>query len=239
MWAFGGPVAWLEEFPPTPAQGPGIVLFAEVFGINEHLLETAIRLASGGRSVVAVNVFHRSTSASVSYDQPELALQRSQSLRREEIEQDIAACVALLRSKGITEPFAAVGLRFGGRLALLASAWRGNDFDRVVAVYPVGIMGDDRLPMLAAGLAEEVKSIRAKLLMLFGTADPLVSATERCTIEKTLEENSVPHGIVTVDAADKFLNRFSANYRREAADFAWREIEQFLAMTIVRSGMGE
>ena len=48
--------------PQGQAAAPGIILFQEAFGVNQHIRDVADRLAAAGYVVVAPELFHRTAA---------------------------------------------------------------------------------------------------------------------------------------------------------------------------------
>jgi carboxymethylenebutenolidase len=164
---------------PPAGSGPGLVLFQEIFGVNEHIRTVAEQYALDGFVVLAPDVFWRSAPRiELGYTPADIQQGRGlmQACAPAETLADIAASVATLRARpevGAAK-VGAIGYCFGGRLAYLAAATAGVDV--AVAYYGGGIHGqleqaaaidcpmqfhyaelDDNIPLTA------VESVRAAM----------------------------------------------------------------------------
>ena len=141
--------AWIDIAPgfagylalPPAGQGPGLVLFQEIFGVNPHVRALAEQYALDGFTVLAPDVFWRQAPrVELGYDGAERDRARAlmQAHAAEEALADIAASVQALRARPeAAGRVGAIGYCMGGRLAWLAAATAG--VDAAVAYYGGGI----------------------------------------------------------------------------------------------------
>ncbi|MFY9509665.1 MAG: dienelactone hydrolase family protein [Rubrivivax sp.] len=184
------PVAtsWIEIAPgfaahlalPPAGRGPGLLLFQEIFGVNEHIRGVAEQYALAGFVVLTPDVFWRQAPrVELGYEGADrnraLELMKAYSAGPELLP-DIAASLATLRARPeLSGPkVGAIGYCMGGRLAYLAAAT--TDIAAAVPYYGGGIHGqldraaaircpvqfhyaehDDNIPMTA------VESVRAAM----------------------------------------------------------------------------
>ena len=127
---------------PPAGHGPGLVLFQEIFGVNEHIQGVAQQYALAGFVVLAPDVFWREApKVELGYegDDWNRAIALMKSYKTEEALSDIAQTVRVLR--GRTEvggrKVGALGYCMGGRLAYQAAAT--TDIDAAVPYYGGGI----------------------------------------------------------------------------------------------------
>jgi carboxymethylenebutenolidase len=136
---FGGYLA----LPPA-GRGPGLVLFEEIFGVNEHIRAVAEQYALDGFIVLAPDMFWRAAPrVELGYvgAEREQAIQLMQGYAAADALADIGASVAALRTRPEVAgaKVGAFGYCMGGRLAYLAAAT--TDIDAAVAFYGGGIHG--------------------------------------------------------------------------------------------------
>jgi carboxymethylenebutenolidase len=153
MTAITSPVRaqWIDIAPgfaaylalPPAGRGPGLVLFQEIFGVNEHIRAVAEQYALDGFVVLAPDVFWRQAPrVELGYvgAERDRAMALMQGYAAEQALSDIAASVKALRARGEVGDKAkigAFGYCMGGRLAYLAAAT--TDVDAAVAFYGGGI----------------------------------------------------------------------------------------------------
>lgn len=134
---------------PPAGQGPGLVLFQEIFGVNAHMREVADQYAADGFVVLAPDLFWRQQHrVALGYEgaDRERALELMRGLQADELQADVRTCVAALRARpelAANPRVGCVGYCLGGRLAYIAAAVAGADV--AVAYYGGGIQ--DRLEL--------------------------------------------------------------------------------------------
>ena len=151
---------WIEMSPgfagylalPPAGSGPGLLLWQEIFGVNEHIRAVAEQYALDGFVVLAPDVFWRQAPrvelGYVGADR-ERAMALMGGYGGADALADIAAAAQALRArpelKGGVGTF---GYCMGGRLAYLSAATAG--MDAAVAFYGGGIHGQlDRAATIA------------------------------------------------------------------------------------------
>jgi carboxymethylenebutenolidase len=148
---------------PPGGSGPGLLLYQEIFGVNEHIRAVAGQYALAGFVVLAPDVFWRQAPrVELGYEGADLqhARELMAGADRQQLLADIVRHVAALRRQPeVTGKVAALGYCMGGRLAYLAAAT--TDVDAAVAYYGGGIQ--DQLDLASR--------IRCPLMLHYGEAD--------------------------------------------------------------------
>ena len=131
---------------PPAGRGPGLVLFQEIFGVNEHIRAVAEQYALDGFVVLAPDVFWRQAArVELGYEgddrQRAMTLMQGYAGNPGQVQDDLSATVAALRARPETAGarIGAFGYCMGGRLAYLAAATTA--IDAAVAFYGGGIQG--------------------------------------------------------------------------------------------------
>ncbi|HEU5293851.1 MAG TPA: dienelactone hydrolase family protein [Burkholderiaceae bacterium] len=127
---------------PPAGSGPGLVLFQEIFGVNEHIRAVAEQYALDGFVVLAPDVFwrgQRRVELGYEGEQRQRGIELAMALKGPELGLDMVATVASLRARPEVNggKVGAIGYCMGGRLAYLAAATAG--VDAAVAYYGGGI----------------------------------------------------------------------------------------------------
>lgn len=127
---------------PPARQGPGLVLFQEIFGVNAHIQAVARQYALDGYVVLAPDLFwrqERKVQLGYAGDDMAKALTMMKKLDAAELEADSRAAVQALRARPETagRPTGALGYCLGGKLAYLTAAM--GLADAAVAYYGGGI----------------------------------------------------------------------------------------------------
>ena len=131
---------WIEITPgfagylalPPAGKGPGLLLFQEIFGVNQHIRAVAQQYAQDGFVVLAPDLFWRQAPrVELGYagDDWKRAFALMQGYAPADAVADIAASAAALRARPEVGggKVGAVGYCMGGRMAYLAAATAGID----------------------------------------------------------------------------------------------------------------
>jgi carboxymethylenebutenolidase len=127
---------------PPAGRGPGLVLFQEIFGVNEHIRAVAEQYALDGFVVLAPDVFWRQAPrVELGYEgaDRQQAMTLMQGYAPEQALADVATSVSALRARPEVggAKVGAIGYCMGGRLAYLAAAT--TDIDAAAPFYGGGI----------------------------------------------------------------------------------------------------
>ena len=126
---------------PPSGRGPALVLWQEIFGVNEHIRAVARQYALDGFVVLAPDTFWRQAPrVELGYEgaDRERALALMQGYGAADALADIGAAVKTLRCRAeLSGGVGSFGYCMGGRLAYLAAATAG--VDAAVAFYGGGI----------------------------------------------------------------------------------------------------
>ena len=141
--------SWIDLAPgfagylalPPGGRGPGLVLWQEIFGVNEHIRAVADQYALAGFVVLAPDVFWRQAPrVELGYVGPdrERAVQLMQGYQAEEALADTALAVQAIKAlPQVTHGVGTLGYCMGGRMAYLTAATA--EVDAAVAYYGGGI----------------------------------------------------------------------------------------------------
>lgn len=208
----------------------GIVLFQEIFGINDNIRGLAGRLAGEGYLVLAPDVFWRIERRFERNDESGLAdgMARVQQLDFGLVAADLTATLAHLRAMpGCDGRVGAVGFCLGGTLAyLFAGSARvdGRGPDAAVSYYGSGV--SQQLGMLDA--------IECPVLFHYGADDPYIPADQIDAVEQaiagrpdmTLHRYPAGHAFSNWDAPSMYDER--------AATLAWERTLAFFEAHLTR-----
>jgi len=153
---------WLDIQPgfagylalPPAGRGPGLVLFQEIFGVNEHIRAVAEQYALDGFVVLAPDLFWRQAPrVELGYEgaERERAMALMKAADPKQLAEDVRTSVAALRGRpevSADSRVGAIGYCLGGRLAYVAAATAS--VDAAVCYYGGGIQSQlDLAPQVA------------------------------------------------------------------------------------------
>lgn len=210
---------------PESGRGPGILLFQEIFGVNENIRQVAKRLAEAGYTTLAPDVFWRierrferkgesgMADAFAMVQQFDLAASVG----------DITACHAhLLAMSECTGKIGAVGFCLGGALAFAAATQsRVDDHGIDAAVCYYGSAINDMI--------DQVSGLDCPAAFHYGSNDPFIPAENIATVEDAVSGRSGTE-FFRYAAGHAFSNWDAPSmYNEAAADLAWSRTLDFFA----------
>ena len=160
-----------QFFAAAAAQAPAVLVFPEAFGLSEHALGKAERLAGLGYHALACDL-HGDAKLVTDLQEAIGLLQPLFTAPGRTRARAIAALHALLAETGATR-VAAIGYCFGGTMAL-ELARSGADIRAAVGFHS-GLGSAD--PVTGPG------SIKASVLVCIGADDPMIPAEQRAAFE--------------------------------------------------------
>ena len=210
---------------PADGRGPGVLLFQEIFGINDNMRGIAERLAGEGYAVLVPDMFWRLEPRFERKGESGLAdaFAMVQKFDFATGVRDIQSTHAhLLGMDECTGKVGAMGFCLGGTLAFAAAASSrigGRGIDAAVPYYGSGI--NDML-----GLADQLE---CPTMFHYGDADAFIPHEKIAEVEQAVagRSNVVFH---RYDAGHAFSNWDAPSmYDKDAAELAWSRTIAFLA----------
>lgn len=215
-------------FEPASSARPGILVYPEAYGMNEHALRRAERLASMGYVALACDLHGHARvvqdlSESIAmldglYADPSKTRARA-----------LGGLRALTARPGVDAgKIGAIGFCFGGTMAL-ELARSGAQIKAVVGFH--------------SGLAtvappDDAKAIKARILVCIGGDDPFIPSAQRADFENEMRGGGVNWQMnVYGNTVHSFTNPTAANahrpdavrYSPEADARSWRAMENLFA----------
>ncbi len=207
---------------PASDSGPGVLLFQEIFGVNDNMRGLAARLADAGYLTLVPDMFWRLERNFERADESGMAdgMALAQRMDRGLAGADMASALAHLRElPGCTGRVGAVGFCLGGTLTYACAAGAGDSLDAAVAYYGSGIHT----------MLDLAGSISCPQIFHYGDADPYIPPEEVALVEQAFADRAD----VTVhhyDAGHAFSNwNAPSMYDEAAAELAWGRTLDFFA----------
>ena len=191
--ALQGFLAWNDA---ANGRRPGVLVIHEWWGHNEHARRQAERLAEAGYVAFALDMFGKGRVTTHPADAKELVAEVNRDPATARARFD--AALALLRADPHVDPahVAVVGYCFGGTTAL-NMALAGADVGAVVAIHAGLQLASPEPPV----------PVKARVLILTGGADPMVTPERVQAAEKQLAAAGASVRVVTYpDAKHGFTN---------------------------------
>lgn len=224
----GGSFDSTVVLPEGGSGGPGVLLFQEIFGVNEFVLSKAEDLAALGYVVAAPDVFWRvRPGVALQHDEAALTegfglVQAYFALPEEQRLGDLRAALEHLRAMSeVTGGVAAMGYCLGGTLAwLMASV---APCDTCVSYYGSGVPD-----MVGAGLMPSCPT-----LLHFGGDDPYISQEQVEVVRAAVAGRDDVELHVHGEAGHAFENFLAPQFwDPTATETSWPQTVDFLARTL-------
>lgn len=210
---------------PEPGKKPGVLVFPEGFGLGEHALSRASRLASLGYAALACDIYGgRRMYRDMDEARPVMAALRSEVARMRARAQGgldaLKACPEVDSGR-----IAAIGYCFGGSMAL-ELARSGADIAGVAGFHSG----------LATMAPQDAKNIKAQVLVCVGADDPAIPPEQRRAFEEEMRAGKVDWqmavygGVVhsyTNPEAGRMGRPEVARYDARADARSWRQMCEF------------
>ena len=203
------------------AKAPLVVLIHDWDGLTDYEIKRSNMLYRMGYTVFAADLF----GAGVRPTQTEEKRRLTGELyaNRAQMRTRIAGAVEQARSMGANTGNAVVmGYCFGGA-AVLEFARSGADMKGFVTFH-----GGLRTPE-----GQNYAQAKGRYLILHGTADTSVTMDDFANLAKELEQNKIPHEMITYGGAPHAFTVFGSERYRENADRkSWQRFSEFLTATL-------
>lgn len=215
-----------EARPKTPGSYPGIVVFMEAFGLNDHIKKVTERIAQEGYVAVAPDVFYREPERVVPYSDLKKAIGMMNRLQDAKVMEDVGAVIAHLKSHGSVKAGAVgvTGFCMGGRFTYLTAANHDKDVKAAVAFYGGGIPMGNPSPLSRTG------EIACPIYLFFGGKDPLIPMEHVDQIKAELTQKKINFSLdLYPEATHGFFCDERPSYDKAAAQDAWEKTKRFFA----------
>jgi dienelactone hydrolase len=210
-----GYLAWNDSLP---GKRPGVLVVHEWWGHNEHARHQAERLARAGYVAFALDMFGKGKVTTHPDEAQAFVAEATKDLAVVNARFE-AAREQLVRDPHVDpERIAAIGYCFGGAVAL-SQARAGADLKAVVTFHGA----------LATEHPAEKGKVKARILVLTGTADPFVPPDQVAALEKEMKAAGarfrvirypgVKHSFTNPDAGKMGMEQLA--YNAEADRQSW------------------
>jgi len=206
--------------PKTAGKYPAILVFMEIFGVNNHIQSVTERVAGQGYIALAMNYYHRTTTnLDLPYNEQGMTEGRSHKdkTNKTALMSDTQACIDYLKPLS-SGKFGSIGFCFGGHVAYLAAML--PEVTATAAFYGGGI--GKFCPGESFATVDLTPKIHGEILCFYGGKDPLITQEETQLVEKALIKADVQHKVVRYpEAGHGFFCDQRQDYNPAAATDAW------------------
>ncbi|HSC34100.1 MAG TPA: dienelactone hydrolase family protein [Thermodesulfobacteriota bacterium] len=209
-------------------QRPGVLIVHEWWGLNDYAKKRADMLAGLGYTALAVDMYGEGKSTKHAEDAQKFMTEVMSNM--DVAQKRFKAAMDLLKAQPTVNPedTASIGYCFGGGVVLYMASI-GTDLDGAVSFH--GSVGAASKP--------EPGSVKAKILVFTGGADPLVPLEQVEVFKKQMDEANADYEVVvypglkhsfTNPDADEYgkSNNLPLEYNKEADEKSWEQMQEFL-----------
>jgi carboxymethylenebutenolidase len=224
--------AYLAQ-PEAAGSFPAVIVFQEIFGVNEHIRDVTERIAKEGYVAIAPAIFQRQAPGlELDYTPADVELGRryKNQTQASELLSDTQAVIDYLKQlPGVkANAIATIGFCFGGHVAYLIAS--NPEIKATASFYGAGIT------TLTLGASAPTLSCTAKitgqLYAFCGEQDASIPPDQVEQIRAELEKYQVPHQIFLYPADHGFFCDRRASYQPEATADAWIKVKQLFQRTL-------
>jgi carboxymethylenebutenolidase len=204
---------------PQAGDGPGLVIFTEMWGVATSKIEMAEDYARRGWCALVPNLFWRSEfTGVVPFDAAELAWRRLEAFDWTRAMDDARTAVQWLREQAFcTGKIVAIGFCMGGRGAFLAGAQAGAD--AAISLYALGI----------ARHLDAVRKVAVPVQFHYGLDDEHIPKSEIDAVAAAAKANPNVEVHLYPGAGHGFFTAGRPAYNAKAVAQASAHIDRLLA----------
>lgn len=218
-------------FEPSPGRRAGVLVFPEAFGLGEHAISRAERLAALGYVALACDL--HGEGRVVDDLQEAIGLLQPLFSDPNRTRARAAGGLTALTSRPEADParVASIGFCFGGTMSL-ELARSGADLKAVVGFHS---------GLGTSAPKSDANSIKARILVCIGADDPMIPPEQRAAFETEMREAGVDwqmhlygntvHSFTNPEAAKRNMPD-AIRYSADADERSWAALQKLFAETL-------
>jgi carboxymethylenebutenolidase len=221
--------------PAGDGPHPAVIVYMEIFGVNDHIRDVTRRVAEEGYVAIAPDYFHR-TAPGIQLDYNEAGFAEGMKqlgpLVADQMISDARDTIAYLRTRKdvIGDRIGAMGFCIGGHMTYLTAC--ETDIVAAASFYGGGIAAPQG-PGGGASTLSRTSKISGRMHCYFGGKDLLIPSDQVEAIRGALESAGVAHEIHVYDEADHGFHCDQRDTFHEASSKdAWRRTFDLFGSTL-------
>lgn len=221
--------------PLGPGPFPGVIVIHEVFGLVDHIKETARRFAGHGYAALAPNLHWREGPGSI--EDVAAKVRASGGVPDARCIGDLEGAALFLKGLPYSSgKVGVIGYCSGGRQTLLF-ACNSRNIDAAVDCYGGRVVTDELTPGQPKAVIDMVAGLSCPLLGLFGQSDQNPSPEHVARLEGELKKHRKAYELHSYppDTGHGFFADYRPSYRVEAAGDGWQRIFDFFGRHLGRA----
>ena len=215
----------MNAYVARPSEGdthPGLLVFQEAYGVNEHIRDVTRRFAAQGFVAIAPELFHRTAPRGFegSYSDFAGVMPHMKAVTPEDAIADAQAAFDWLRVQTDVSPndISSIGYCMGGRISFLANS--ALPLKAAISYYGGNI---------APALLDRASMLHGPMLFFWGGMDKHIPPEQREQVIDALKQNGKKYVNVEISDADHaFFCDARPAYNARASQLAWALTLEFL-----------
>ena len=222
-----GPVPGYRALPAKDGKHPIVLVVQEIFGVHEHIKDVCRRLAKLGYFAVAPELYFRQGDVSKITDNQEIFAKVVNHVPDSQVLSDLDAAVVWAQATGKADAsrLGITGFCWGGRLTWTYCVH--NPKVRAGVAWYGKLVAPSKAPLQPAYPVELAPHLKVPVRGLYGAEDASIPLADVEKMRAALKAagNTASEIIVYPDAPHAFYADYRPNYRKEAAEDGWKQMQ--------------
>ena len=222
-----GPVPAYRALPNKDGPFPLILVVQEIFGVHEHIKDVCRRLAKLGYFAIAPELYFRQGDVSKMTDNQEIFAKVVNHVPDSQVMSDLDAAVVWAKSTGKADSsrLGITGFCWGGRITWTYCVH--NPKVRAGVAWYGRLVAPSKAPLQPAYPVELAPCLKVPVRGLYGGQDASITAADVEQMRAALKAagNTTSEIIVYPEAPHAFYADYRPNYRKEAAEDGWKQMQ--------------
>jgi len=224
-----GPVPAYRAHPEKDGPFPMILVVQEIFGVHEHIKDVCRRLAKLGYFAIAVEQYFRYGDVSKMTDNQEIFAKVVNHVPDSVVMSDLDAAVTWAKATGKanTAKLGITGFCWGGRITWTYCVH--NPKVRAGVAWYGRLVAPSKAPLQPAYPVELAASLKVPVRGLYGGQDASIPLEHVEQMRAALKAagNTACEIIVYPEAPHAFYADYRPNFRKDAAEDGWKQMQDW------------
>ncbi len=222
-----GPVPAYRALPSKDGKHPIVLVVQEIFGVHEHIKDVCRRLAKLGYFAVAPELYFRQGDVSKITDNQEIFAKVVNHVPDSQVLSDLDAAVVWAQATGKADAsrLGITGFCWGGRLTWTYCVH--NPKVRAGVAWYGKLVAPSKAALQPAYPVELAPYLKVPVRGLYGAEDASIPIADVEKMREALKAagNTASEIIVYPGAPHAFFADYRPNYRKEAAEDGWKQMQ--------------
>jgi carboxymethylenebutenolidase len=224
-----GPVPAYRALPAKDGKHPIVLVVQEIFGVHEHIKDVCRRLAKLGYFAIAPELYFRQGDVSKITDNQEIFAKVVNHVPDSQVLSDLDAAVVWAQASGKADAsrLGITGFCWGGRLTWTYCVH--NPKVRAGVAWYGRLVAPSKAPLQPAYPVELAPYLKVPVRGLYGAEDASIPLADVEKMREALKAagNTASEIIVYPGAPHAFFADYRPNYRKEAAEDGWKQMQSW------------